>query len=644
MPKGGKGRSNKKKPEKTSRNHKNDDSNDMMDDEIDAFHKQRDIVPLDVNDDIGESDEDDEQPVFDIEDDDEEDDDEEFEDEGKVNSLAAKIARQKKYLQVKMGGVEDETRDDNENGEEKSGVWGRKKAPYYGDEEGNSSDDEEQEVLRIQKQQAKVLSKEDYGLDDDDDSDDDDKSEGEPTMEEISERGKKPRSQDSTKKESQDDIGTEYEEVKKDLNALSREEQMDVVFSSAPELVSLLSELNDSIDQLENKVNPLLEKVRDSEKEGMKYIELKKQLLLSYCQAITFYLLLKSEGQPVRDHPVISRLVEIKNLLDKTKKLDENLPSNLDEIIGEKMASRENDFRESESLAEDKPSTVSAEAQPYEVLDLAKDNENKVTKRKRQNDQAGSQSMEMQKVRAALEEKLKQKGLFSSITPKHGGTTKNLKPVNGQLETLDDFDDETIDVDARRDSSVLRSSNYAISTKKAKIISGDDDLPKRDEIGERRRRHEVRVLSGAGIKSDDYDNSKNTLEEDDDEFDADAMEDDDEESDSDLDLYNQVEKQRAAKLAAKDEKYSRNPTSLSMPDETIEDGKRSISSQIEKNRGLTRSRKKSIKNPRKKYKEKHKKWEERRKGQVRNVKKPSGPYGGESSGINPGISKSVRFK
>lgn len=55
----------------------------------------------------------------------------------------------------------------------------------------------------------------------------------------------------------------------------------------------------------------------DTGKAGMKQLEAKEALLLMYCQAISFYLLLKSEGLAVRDHPVIGRLVENKNMLKK---------------------------------------------------------------------------------------------------------------------------------------------------------------------------------------------------------------------------------------------------------------------------------------------------------------------------------------
>lgn len=94
----------------------------------------------------------------------------------------------------------------------------------------------------------------------------------------------------------------------------------------------------------------------------------------------------------------------------------------------------------------------------------------------------------------------------------------------------------------------------------SKVVSGDDDLPKRDEIGERRRKHELRVLAGAGIKTEDDDESDR-----DDQMGGDLGPDevedaDDDEvgsGDSENEFYKQVEQLRAAKLAAKAEAYSR---------------------------------------------------------------------------------------
>jgi len=90
------------------------------------------------------------------------------------------------------------------------------------------------------------------------------------------------------------------------------------------------------------------------------------------------------------------------------------------------------------------------------------------------------------------------------------------------------------------------------------VVSGDDDLPKRDEIGERRRKHELRVLAGAGIKTEDDDDN----DEDDQmggNLGPDEVEDADDvgSGDSENEFYKQVEQLQAAKLAAKAEAYSR---------------------------------------------------------------------------------------
>lgn len=49
--------------------------------------------------------------------------------------------------------------------------------------------------------------------------------------------------------------------------------------------------------------------------EGLSYLEAKHLLLLSYCIHIVFYVLLKAEGAPVRSHPVIGRLLQLRTYL-----------------------------------------------------------------------------------------------------------------------------------------------------------------------------------------------------------------------------------------------------------------------------------------------------------------------------------------
>ncbi len=66
---------------------------------------------------------------------------------------------------------------------------------------------------------------------------------------------------------------------------------------------------------------------------GMTYLEMKYNLLLSYCQFLSYYILLKLEGQPVKDHPVIMKLIHIKTLIERLRPLDNKLQYQIDKLL-----------------------------------------------------------------------------------------------------------------------------------------------------------------------------------------------------------------------------------------------------------------------------------------------------------------------
>lgn len=79
-------------------------------------------------------------------------------------------------------------------------------------------------------------------------------------------------------------------------------------------------------------------------------------------------------------------------------------------------------------------------------------------------------------------------------------------------------------------------------------------------------------------------------------------------------------------------------------DDLDEDGKRRITYEMSKNKGLIRKRRKELKNPRVKHKMKFKKAKIKHKSQVREVQRETVRYGGEMTGIKSTLSRSVKIK
>lgn len=69
----------------------------------------------------------------------------------------------------------------------------------------------------------------------------------------------------------------------------------------------------------------------------MSYLEMKYNLLLSYCTFLNFYILAKMENQtgqtPINNHPVIYKLAYIKTLIEKLKPLDIKLQYQIDKML-----------------------------------------------------------------------------------------------------------------------------------------------------------------------------------------------------------------------------------------------------------------------------------------------------------------------
>eukprot|EP00794_Sanderia_malayensis_P019003 gene19003-20915_t len=110
-----------------------------------------------------------------------------------------------------------------------------------------------------------------------------------------------------------------------------------------------------------------------------------------------------------------------------------------------------------------------------------------------------------------------------------------------------------------------------------------------------------------------------------------------------LEYYNKIANETKAKKMAK----TMNMENVIMKEDDLqndEDGKRGITYEMSKNKGLTRKRKKELKNPRVKHKMKFKKAIVRRKSQIPLVRGEAGNYGGELTGIKTNVRKSVKIK
>lgn len=214
---------------------------------------------------------------------------------------------------------------DNDDGIPDAKAWGKTKSSFYNtnyvDQDYNSlslreeesAQQEEEEARTIQMQLAKHLREADFSLD-------------------VFADGK------STKSTKATETSAVVSKVKADLSGLTRKQKVQLLAKDSPEFKGLVDELNVKIEESYNELEPIIEELKSKNVPAThpicSFIRLKNQLHLTYATNITFYLLLKASQKSIKNHPILKRLVQLRELLGKLdEKYEEHIRPEVERLL-----------------------------------------------------------------------------------------------------------------------------------------------------------------------------------------------------------------------------------------------------------------------------------------------------------------------
>ncbi|NWH71600.1 SAS10 protein, partial [Piaya cayana] len=219
--------------------------------------------------------------------------------------------------------------------------WGQRKQSYYDTDYGSDAqakgkrsqeevdaeeEEEEQEAQVIQRRLVQDLGEDDYGLD--------------VIQDYLAEQQK-----------THDSKG---QKIDKDLQALSKKEQLKLLKQESPELLQLIEDFEVKLMELKDELHPLLQMVKNGtipQGKGSRYLQTKYHLYLNYCANISFYLVLKAKRVPVHSHPVIERLVAYRNIINDLAVIDQRLSPQVRLLLKNYYNKKENKLQKEKKFA-----------------------------------------------------------------------------------------------------------------------------------------------------------------------------------------------------------------------------------------------------------------------------------------------------
>ncbi|CAN8065299.1 unnamed protein product [Agarophyton chilense] len=470
--------------------------------------------------------------------------------------------------------------------EEKKG-WGARRKDWYGgdthefeimedDEREEALQDEEEEALRMQRKALEGLRPED--LRDEDYSDTEPEKEG-------------------------SDVGSKSIE----LPAASGDSGAEMMDMAAPEVPALVKEMLQS----HKAVQALQMKAKSNETLRVLY-----HLNASFVNNVAYYLSLRTDPEiqgivNVRAHPVLLRILSIRQLLQKAKTF--SIPTAVEDKSDELKTSESGSRNE---YAIDSKKEMNSKSEKEEEHTLRKGEGLEPTPADAQNGKMNGvlvKSKKKTKKRRGKKRKSAELSIHEDeenvqelLTTKHSGAQAN---EGGEKRSKKKKK-------LRNVVNVMESQRKNQESKR--FASTDEDLV----------RQEQKKVQGSSNAAKTVDGPGTVLQ-----------------SDDDDEVMQKMLAKKAKKVAKKERKAAAaQPHVYRFKDKTTPDGKRKASSEVVRNKGLTRYRPRNKKTPRTKNRLAYDKAVKRRKGAVREyVGKPGVSYSGEASGINMSARKGSKL-
>lgn len=434
----------------------------------------------------------------------------------------------------------------------------------------------------------------------------------------------------------------EHTTVERDFSKMSAEKKRAIITKESPELVPLLEDFREKLAGLRTLMPLMAPSALDGmPATGASYMTSKLSLILNTLANLSFYVLLRAEGRPVRAHPVITQLVWLRELHEKVAPLDVRLSKKLQLAL---RAARRVGKTARAKGAKEPPAPTGALARPPDNATLQALKMSEAPSRPRRSVRERLLGVELpadtaRKLNTAVEVPERRVGLATEdLLRLPGGKRPRARFKGDAASAPEDLRDDDPVLGAWRPRKTVAEElsgaqrHLQDQTAKADAARGAPEL--NPEAKKRKKRERAKEEPLEGHEAPEVEET--TLPG------GDVSGGEEDEHEMIINARRKTKAKKDKKAEAERQRSEHKLLRQFKPEDELK-SKRKISKAIDKNRGLVRARKKTSGNARVSYRRKYEKKIKARKGQVQAVREAPSQYNGVDSGIRTHVVHSQKL-